>query len=178
MLGQCLFILTDPSVTGTPAACVSTFRTPILTVPMSSALSWQISRSSHPLVHGTAGGFILPTQRHAVPSVRTRIAVAILPNTQREDRGIGSAAFRAAQSLCTHTVKNRDCSSPRLRAELLFFRSRAITRSLDFCPTRPFFNFCCKHSTSSHSILGSPLRGAWVAHAWPLGHRIPDPSPG
>ncbi len=33
-----------------------------------------------------------------------------------------------------------------------------------------FFEFCCKHSTSSQSTLGLPLRHAWVALGPRLGH--------
>jgi hypothetical protein len=57
-------------------------------------------------------------------------------------------------------------------------QQRVATRSTDHArspnhavylpPTRHFFNPCCKHSTSSQSTLGPPLRGAWVA----LGPRL------
>jgi hypothetical protein len=46
-----------------------------------------------------------------------------------------------------------------------------------FHPTPPFLHLCCKHSTSSQSTLGSPLRDAWVALGPPKGHPIPDPIP-
>jgi hypothetical protein len=59
-------------------------------------------------------------------------------------------------------------ASPRLRGEVLFFRSRAIPAlTAIFVPhPRLFPTFCCKQNTFAIRRLGLPC----VALGWPLGH--------
>ena len=124
----------------------------------------------------------LPPQ-HVIPSWRQNSAHRC-SLFRRDRRGIGSAAlqgYHGPHLICgKHSTlplapmyTNSTQRHPRIGSGSQL--DQPITRDIErspcmFTPTRHFFHPCCKHSTSSQSTLGPPLRGAWVALGPRLGH--------